>query len=489
MNTKILTTEIATAARNPFLPQYSRLLLPDDDTLATRGGGKGLRLYDEIERDCHAYAVLTKRKMAVIGRPWEVRPGKKTAAGNAAAALVKAQLEQLNFDRLSFDLLDAILKGFAVVEVLWEVAGAGIVAHRGVARDQRRFVFDLDSQPRLLTTENLLEGEELPPRKFVVHAWGSKDANPYGLGLGTRLFWPAWFKRQGITFWLTFADKFGAPTALGKYPPGTPEDDRQKLLRALESLANDAGVIMPDTVQVELIEAQRSGSVDTYDKLVRYMDEQMTLAVLGEQLTTTPKATGLGSGLADAHNDVRLELARADADLLSQTLNASLVRWIVELNLPSAPLPTVWRIVDVPEDLNARAARDKFIFDMGFRPTLTYVTDTYGGEWEAKPEPTPPVAPPLGKLPPAAGAAFAQADPAFPDQAAIDAIGAPDWAALTAPMFQPIFVALEQGIAPEELVAHMAEWYPRMDDAQLTELLARALFVAEVWGRVNAGRP
>ena len=121
--------------------------------------------------------------------------------------------------------------------------------------------------------------------------------------------------------------------------------------------------------------------------------------------------------------------------------------------------------------------------------TAQRLSDTYGGEWEAKPEPTPPVAPPLGKLPPAAGAAFAQADPAFPDQAAIDAIGAPDWAALTAPMFQPIFVALEQGIAPEELVAHMAEWYPRMDDAQLTELLARALFVAEVWGRVNAGRP
>jgi phage gp29-like protein len=53
---------------------------------------------------------------------------------------------------------------------------------------------------------------------------------------------------------------------------------------------------MPDSVQVELLEAQRSGSIDTYDKLVRYMDEQMSLAVLGEQLTTTPKATGIGTG-------------------------------------------------------------------------------------------------------------------------------------------------------------------------------------------------
>lgn len=483
-----LTVEIATARRNPFLPQYSRLLLPDDDTLATRGSGKGLRIYDEIERDCHAFSVLDKRKRAVVARPWEVRPGKKTAAGNAAAALVQEQLAGLNFDRLSFDLLDAVLKGYAVAEVLWEVDGARLVARRAVTRDQRRFVFDLDSQPRLLTTENLLEGEELPPRKFLVHAWGSKDANPYGLGLGTRLFWPAWFKRQGITFWLTFADKFGSPTAVGKYPPGTPEEDRSKLLRALEALANDAGVIMPDTVLVELLEAQRSGSIDTYDKLVRYMDEQMSLAVLGEQLTTTPKATGLGSGLADTHNDVRLELARWDADLLSETLNATLVRWIVELNSPGAPLPTVWRIIEAPEDLGARATRDKTITDMGFRPTLDYITETYGGEWEEKPEPQPPLIPPGGALPPATGAAFAEAAAPFPDQAALDAITAPDWAALTAPLFQPIFVALEQGVAPQELVAHMAEWYPQLDDAKLTELLARALFVAEVWGRVNAGR-
>ncbi len=488
MSVRDLTKQIATAARNPFLPQYSRLLLPDDDTIASRGNGKGLRIYDEIERDCHAFAVLDKRKRAVVARPWEVRPGKKTAAGKAAAALVQEQLAGMNFDRLSYGLLDAVLKGFAVVEVLWEANGARLTAALALSRDQRRFVFDVDSALRLLTFENMLDGEELPARKFVVHAWGSKEANPYGLGLGTRLFWPAWFKRQGITFWLTFADKFGSPTALGRYPAGTGEDDRTRLLSALEALANDAGVIMPDSVQVELLEAQRSGSIDTYDKLVRYMDEQMSLAVLGEQLTTTPKATGIGSGLAEAHNDVRIELARWDADLLSETLNQTLVRWIVEFNLPGAPLPTVWRVIEAPEDLGARAERDRKIYDMGFRPTLAYVTDTYGGEWEEKPAPEPALVTGASAPPAAAGAAFAEAGAPFPDQAALDAIAAPDWAALTEPLFRPIFVALEQGVAPQDLVSHMAGWYPQMDDAKLTELLARAVFVAEVWGRVNAGR-
>ena len=34
----------------------------------------------------------------------------------------------------------------------------------------------------------------------------------------------------------------------------------------------------------------------------------------------------------------------------------------------------------------------------------------------------------------------------------------------------------------------LAEAYPDMDDSQLAELMARAIFVADVWGRINAER-
>jgi phage gp29-like protein len=85
-------------------------------------------------------------------------------------------------------------------------------------RDQRRFLFDSDCNPRLITPENRQEGIQLPEKKFIVHRFGAKDGNPYGLGLGTRLFWPTLFKRQGMGFWSVFAEKFGGPTVLAKYP-------------------------------------------------------------------------------------------------------------------------------------------------------------------------------------------------------------------------------------------------------------------------------
>ncbi|WP_165076963.1 MULTISPECIES: DUF935 family protein [unclassified Desulfovibrio] len=45
---------------------------------------------------------------------------------------------------------------------------------------------------------------------------------------------------------------------------------------------------------------------------------------------------------------------------------------------------------------------------------------------------------------------------------------------------------LEAGLSPEALEARLGELYPQMDASQLADILARALFVAEVWGRIHA---
>jgi hypothetical protein len=114
--------------------------------------------------------------------------------------------------------------------------------------------------------------------------------------------------------------------------------------------------------------------------------------VLGETLTTSVGESG-SRALGEVHNAVRLELTRADADQLSRTLNASLVRWIVELNLPSAPPPRLWWDVAEPKDLAATAARDRTLREIGFRPTLDRITETYGEGYEPVSEPVPQAPP------------------------------------------------------------------------------------------------
>ncbi|QOL80418.1 DUF935 domain-containing protein [Pseudooceanicola spongiae] len=349
-------TLIANATNDITIPFYSGVLQHADDTLIQQGGGKGLKIYDEIEKDTHAFSMLQKRKKTMVARAWEVEPGGEREIDTEAANLVRTQLKRLPFDRICEDLLDANLKGYAVSEIVWARHGNEIRPDRITTEDQRRFVFDHDWKPRLLTWTSMTDGIELPDRKFIVHRVGVKGNNPYGLGLGSRLFWPVLFKREGITFWLHFLEKFAGPTVVGKTPYGTLSDEQNKLLRTLVSARTASAITVPIGTDVEFLEASRSGSV-TYEQFLNYWDRQISICVTGETLTTQVGESGGSRALGEVHQEMLDLLVDSDGDLLSDTLRDQLVAWIVEYNLPGAAVPSVWRVRPKNEKAIAEAKK------------------------------------------------------------------------------------------------------------------------------------
>lgn len=493
-----LGTEIATVATDPHRWWYGPRIENGDTVLATRSQGKGLWLYDELARDAKVRSALEKRRLALIGREWEVEPADDTAPAQAAADFVRTTLDALPFNQIVAGLLEAQLKGVAVAEIVWRAGAGGVVPARIVARDPRRFCFhDVAGEPpelRLLTRAQPLDGEVLPARKFVVHRHGDRYGSPWGLGLGHSLFWPVFFKRQGIGFWLSAVEKFAAPTPLGKYPPGTAESDIRRLMDALGAIAREAAVAIPEGMAVELIEAKRAGAFDTYEQLARYMDEEIAVAVLGETLTTSAGASG-SRALGEVHNQVRLELVAADADALSDTLNGTLLRWLVELNMPGAPAPRIWWDVEPGEDLAVRAERDTKIKALGFRPTLDYITTTYGEGWEQAPEPPPAPAMPPGQrgapprdAPPrdALAELFAERGrPPRPRDAADEL--AEQLAGLVATAQDAMIDRLRDLVASADSLPALRDGlvalFPSLDEAEIARLMGDAMTVAALAGR------
>jgi|CXWL01.1.fsa_nt_gi phage gp29-like protein len=492
--------EIATIDRDYTKAFFGATLQNDDDTLISRGRGKGLKIYDELERDAHAYAMLQKRKLAVVARNLVIQPASDDEQDKKAADFVSETLAAIQFDRICVDLLDATNKGFSVGEVMWAVRPSGVLGVDAVvprdliARNQRRFTFGKTRDEksgehplRLLTRENMLDGVELPDRKFIVHRFGAKDGSPFGLGLGNRLFWPVFFKRQGIGFWLTFCDKFGAPTAIGKYPRGANAGEQSKLLQALRAIANDVGIIVPDGTDIELLEASRSGSIDTYERLARYMDEQISVCVTGETMSTSAQGAGLGSGQANVHNEVRTEVAKADADLLADTLS-TLVAWIVDYNLPGARYPKVLRNFEEQEDLNARAERDERIAGLGFEPDDDYILKVYGPGWRRKaPGTFPPVTPPLF-----AEGANPQLDANRASQEAMAGAAAAfseKYASLVGARIEEIVAALEESGDLVTFRERLPELLKAAPSKEMVDALARAGFAANLNGRTDRTRP
>jgi phage gp29-like protein len=214
-----------------------------------------------------------------------------------------------------------------------------------------------------------LNGIELPERKFIVHRFGVKGNNPYGLGLGSKLFWPVLFKREGVAFWLTYLEKYAAPTPVGKYPAGLLPEEQRKLLTSLEGLRHSGAVVVPLGTDVSFLQASMTGSVQ-YQDWCKYWDMEMALCVFGSNLGT--QVDGQGARAAtETHKDTEEQIIDADADLLSDTLRKTLFQWLTDYNFPGAGVPTLRRIRATNElaheDLRAtRVANMKSELDLLF---------------------------------------------------------------------------------------------------------------------------
>lgn len=388
---KDLRMEVASVARDPWVAAYQMMLAPQDPTLV-QAPHKGVTLYDEIRRDPHAHAVLQKRALEVTSREWRVDPASDRRIDRRAAEVVEKGLKRIDFDRTTRGLLGAALYGYAVAEVIWTVVDGEWLPDKVKVRRQRRFRFTVDGELRLLTREAGVHGIPVPDRKFIVHRWSldHTDDDPYGLGLGSVLFWPSWFKRQVLGHWLRATERYAEPDLKLTYQGSHDVDLEKKLLAAAQSRAGNKVMALPASVTAELLEAANAGGGDALGALARYLDELMSEAVLGETLSTNVGESG-SRALGDVHNEVRLAIAKADADLLSATINDSLVRWIVDINALGGTPPTVWRDFSEPEDLKARADRDVALDRMGYRPaSVDQINETYGGEWVDTRAVTPP---------------------------------------------------------------------------------------------------
>lgn len=442
-----------------------------DNVLMTRGNGD-YNLYKEVLRDDQVGSTFNQRRLAVSSKEWGVDPGGKTRKDKAAADFMAEQIQHIGWDRVTEKMLFGIFYGFAVAEPMWGRDSRFVTLDRLIVRNRQRFGFDGKSRLRMRTWNNP-EGELLPDKKFWhFTTGGDHDDEPYGLGLGHWLYWPVWFKRNGLKYWLVFLEKFGQPTAKGTYPPNALPQEKQKLLQALGAISTDAGVIVPDGMAIELLEAARSGTAD-YSSLMDRMDRAIAKVCLGQ--TASSEGTPGKLGNEELQSDVRLDLVKADADLVCESFNTSVGRWLTEWNFPGAAVPRVYRKVEPDEDTNKRAERDKTIYDMGFKPTLKHIQENYGGEWEEKaPADDPPTVP-------GNEANFAAGDPSVPQQ--LEPVARTNVEQATDSWIHQIRQIVEEVDSLEALRDRLLQVYPDLTLDQYADAMAEALATAHLAGR------
>lgn len=343
-------------------------------------------VYERIRKDDQVKSCMEQRIRAVVSAEWDVLPGDNDDPRSVEASdRFKENIQRIGWDRITKKMLYAILHGYSVAEALYPSAAIdGLWQFAGFkVRNALRFRYDKDRKLRLITRKQP-NGELLPEKKFwVLTEGGTDDDEIYGEGLADWLYWPVFFKRNGMRFWNIFLDKFGSPTAKVTYKRGATKKDVATALDILRSLSQDSGIAVPEGIAVEFLQVMRSG-VGDYKELCGYMDSAISKIILSQTMTTDD---GSSKSQAQVHAGVKLEVVKADADLLSDTFNEGPARWWTDWNYgPDVASPQLVRLVDEEADLKIMAETDAALDSLGWVRTDESFRDTYGDGYERKPE-------------------------------------------------------------------------------------------------------
>jgi len=418
-----LTTELATRSRSIDFFALGNMYLPNPDPILRREG-KDIQVYRDLLTDDRVGAGQTNRFSRTKSLDWQIDRGKsKTRQARA----VQDVFARLKLHRIIDTFLQCRGYGYAPTEVIWDVIDGLTVPVDLIGKPQRWFVVAGDNNEwRMLTKQNLLNGEELPPRKFLFPTHDADYDNPYGLGILARCFWPVIFKRGGLRFYVQFSEKLGQLFPVGKLPRNADRKEYDELLDDLESLIADGVAVIPDDGSVEFLESATKGATsDLFSKLVDTCNTAITTAWLGHGGAGESTSGKLGDeqGAIRVRDDIGLD----DKTLVEEQVN-TLIDWICEVNWGSAqgaPRFSLWEEEEIDQ---SQAKRDKDLTDSlersGLRLTRAYYQREYNleeGDIEDAPADQAPVKASAAQVTPVQPVQFADPDPAAQDSADIAA--------------------------------------------------------------------
>ncbi|NOQ31506.1 MAG: DUF935 family protein [Helicobacteraceae bacterium] len=305
---------------------------------------------DKINRDSTVSAAIGSRKAATL---------KKEIVVTCKDEKIKSSIENIFNYELVDSILDTPYQGFSVFEINWSEREY-IWYPKLVERDYKEFVLDSGELKFNATGVN----ESIPPYKAVHATYKAKPNKTYGQPIYNPLFWLIEFKNGSMEFWIDLLERFGTPWVIAKT-----DDNKNELADEIYNMLGGDGAVLGIDDSLEIKTADKSGD---FKGIIEYLDNQIREVILGGNLTAQVK--GGSQAAATVHNEIRIDLARADENILNNFLKTTL-QYFKEVNHYEHEL--LIELKDKEDPNIELSTRDKTIFEMGYKPTKEYIQKTY----------------------------------------------------------------------------------------------------------------
>lgn len=309
------------------------------DILARRKGG--LKVYDDMKVDDQVKASLALKKYAILAPGWTIEAAPDDANSEEIAAFIEDCFSQMKGTVNDFllSVLTALDYGFSVNEIVWKALEEGDYKGKiGIAKIKSKkphsFEFDIDEFSNLKTNGLIQTGineKRLPPEKFIIYVHQKEFENWYGTSDLRQAYRNWWSKENLIRFWNIYLERYGSPTAIGKYK-GTDPNAKSRLESVLSNLQSKTSITMREgDYDISLLEAQRRSNAD-YLEAITYHDKGIARSILIPDRLVASGETGAYSQ-SQTHFEVFLwVVAKLRQDLEESVMEEQVIRRLVTYN-------------------------------------------------------------------------------------------------------------------------------------------------------------
>jgi hypothetical protein len=212
---------------------------------------------------------------------------------------------------------------------------------------------------------------------ILIHHFEPEDSDFYdyemagaveGVGVRSRLYWFWFLKSKMLKYLLDFMQRVGLGIDAFFYEAGNPESLAEMKLAAGNTMGN-LRLLLPRNKDgtgpgYAHFEPGLNGAQMFNAFLQSYFDGIMRQYILGQTLTTATASTGLGSGVAEAHQMTQEMIIQYDATALQETFSEQLVKMLYRWNHPGVPPAAFVFDVEKPNSGEYMAAA-QMLYEMG----------------------------------------------------------------------------------------------------------------------------
>jgi len=298
-------------------------------------------LFDTMREDDQISACLMLKKLMILGQ-WEIECEDEKVKEQLEWNL-KDGLDEL-FEKKLLNILTAKDYGFSVTEKIFEYIdtpkwGRKIIISKLKTRAPHSFEFDQDSSGNVTTIrQSQSKGDDikLEPKKVIHYINNKEFDNPYGKADFASIgVYRAWFSKDNIIkYWAMFLEKFGSPTAVGTYAKSM-TNQKDAILKVLKRIQQNTAIVIPEGIEVELLEAMKSGSQKSdYENAINRFDKMITIAMLQPDKMGMSGETVKGGSFALGKEQFGMyyELVNTDKKQLARLINREVINPLVMWN-------------------------------------------------------------------------------------------------------------------------------------------------------------